>query len=91
MSLNNKEQIRRYVVENFLFGGSDHDLSDDVSFLETGVIDSLGVMELVTFVEEQFNVNVADDEIVPQNFDSINNLASYIEGKNGTPTSRRAE
>lgn len=73
-----KESIRRYVAENFLFSDNGFELDNDESFLEAGVVDSLGVLELVTFVEENFDVQVADEEIVPDNFDSVNRLADYI-------------
>jgi acyl carrier protein len=76
--MNVKEQIRQFVAENFLFSNNGFALDDDESFLEAGVVDSLGVLELVTFVEEKFDVQVSDDEIVPDNFDSVNNLAAYI-------------
>jgi len=76
-----KDQIRGFIAENFLFSNNGFDLDDDESFLEAGVVDSLGVLELVTFVEEKFDVPVSDDEIVPANFDSVNNLAAYIESK----------
>lgn len=76
-----KDQIRSFIAENFLFSNNGFDLDDDESFLEAGVVDSLGVLELVTFVEEKFDVPVSDDEIVPANFDSVNNLAAYIESK----------
>lgn len=53
-------------------------MDDDESFLEAGVVDSLGVVELVSFVEETYNIEVPDDDIVPDNFDSVDNLAGYI-------------
>lgn len=73
-----KEQIRNYIAENFLFSSNGFTLDDEESFLEAGVVDSLGVVELVSFVEENFNVQVPDDDIVPDNFDSVDNLAAYI-------------
>lgn len=73
-----KEQIRQYVAENFLFSDNGFELDNDESFLEAGVVDSLGVLELVTFVEENFDVQVPDEEIVPDNFDSVDRLADYI-------------
>lgn len=76
-----KEQIRRYVAENFLFSDNGFELDNDESFLEAGVVDSLGVLELVTFVEEEFEVQVPDEEIVPDNFDSVDRLADYISRK----------
>ncbi|MCP4357205.1 MAG: acyl carrier protein [Chloroflexi bacterium] len=75
-----KEQIKQYVAENFLFSrNGSFSLADNESFLEAGVVDSLGVMELVFFVEETYNLQIPDDKIVPENFDSVDNLASYIE------------
>jgi acyl carrier protein len=73
-----KQQIREYVAQNFLFSSNGFDMSDDASFLEEGIVDSTGVLELVMFVEETFSVQVEDEEIVPDNFDTVNNLAIYI-------------
>ena len=52
-----------------------------LSFLQEGIVDSVGVMDLVSFVEDNFNVEVDDQEIVPDNFDSVNKLAQYVRGK----------
>jgi len=76
------ETIQAYVAENFLLSSNGFDLSDDASLLDEGIVDSTGVLELVLFVEEQFNIEVLDNEIVPDNFDSVNRLAAYIEQKN---------
>ena len=73
-----KEQIKQYIAENFLFSSNGFDMDDDESFLEAGIVDSLGVVELVSFVEETYNIEVPDDDIVPDNFDSVDNLATYI-------------
>jgi len=78
-----KEQIRQYLSENFLFSSNGFELGDDVSLLEEGVVDSTGVLELVMFVEESFGLQVPDEEIVPANFDTVNNLAAYIQRKQG--------
>jgi acyl carrier protein len=76
-----EEQIRQYIADNFLFSDDGCQLSDDASFLEEGIVDSTGVLELVMFVEEIFNVTVEDEEIVPENFDSVSRLATYIRRK----------
>jgi acyl carrier protein len=76
-----EEQIRQYVADNFLFSDDGYQLSEDASFLEEGIVDSTGVLELVMFVEEIFNVTVEDEEIVPENFDSVSRLATYIRRK----------
>lgn len=75
-----KNQIRTFIVDNFLFGDAGN-LEDDTSFLGEGVIDSTGILEMVDFIEEKFNVTVEDDELVPENLDSINNLEAYIKRK----------
>ena len=76
-----EEQIGKYVAENLMFGDNGYQLSNDASFLEEGIVDSTGVLELVMFAEETFQVTVADEEIVPDNFDSVAKLAAYIRGK----------
>lgn len=75
-----REQVREFIVENFLFG-DDADFKDDASFLEEGIIDSTGVLELVTFLEETFSITVDDDELVPENLDSLSCIVSYINVK----------
>jgi acyl carrier protein len=72
--------IRMFVVENFLFGNAEG-LMEDTSFLESGIIDSTGVLELVSFLEEEFSIKVKDEELVPENLDSINNVSAYLQKK----------
>lgn len=76
-----KEKIKGYILENFLYGGSSDQIADDDSFLEKGIIDSTGILELVAFVEETFIVKVADEDLVPENMDSINRLGEFILSK----------
>ena len=76
----NKSKIRAFIIENFLFGNDDG-LKDETSFLEEGIIDSTGVLELVTFLEEDFDITIDDEELIPENLDSINNVAMYLERK----------
>ena len=76
----NKSKIRAFIIENFLFGNDDG-LKDDTSFLEEGIIDSTGVLELVTFLEEDFDITIDDEELIPENLDSINNVTAYLERK----------
>ncbi len=76
-----REQIRNYIAETFLFSDDGFNMSDDVSFLDEGIIDSMGVLELIMFTEETFNISVEDDEIKPENFDSVNKLHDYIQQK----------
>ena len=74
------EKIRAFVVTNFLFGQAG-DLKDDTSFLEQGILDSTGVLELVAFLEQTFAIKVSDDEMVPDNLDSIDLISAYLEKK----------
>jgi acyl carrier protein len=73
--------VRAFIVENFLFGSDDPNLTEDSSFLQTGVIDSTGILELVTFVESEYQIRVEDAEMVPENLDSLSNIASFVVGK----------
>ena len=75
------EELRRFVVDNFLFGQDDQKISDDDSFLDTGIIDSTGVLELVAFLEEKYQIKVHDDDLVPENLDSINRLVRFLDKK----------
>lgn len=79
--MDTREQIRNYVTDNLLFNQNSYQLNDDTSFLDEGIVDSTGVVELVLFVEENFGLTVEDSEIVPDNFDSVNRLAAYIQTK----------
>ena len=76
----NKSKIREFIIENFLFGNDDG-LQDETSFLEEGIIDSTGVLELVNFLEEEFEITIDDEDLIPENLDSINNVNSYLEKK----------
>jgi acyl carrier protein len=76
-------QIKDYIAKNLLFSSDGFKYSDDASFLEEGIVDSQGVMELVLFVEENFNIQVKDTEIIPDNFDSVSRLSAYIQRKQG--------
>lgn len=73
--------IHSFILENFLFGDSGNGLKDTDSFLENGIIDSTGVLELVSFLEEKFGIEVEDEELIPENLDSIVNVAAYLEKK----------
>ena len=75
-----KTRIKNFIIENFLFGNA-NGLQDDTSFLEEGIIDSTGVLELVTFLEEDFGIQVDDEELIPENLDSIDNVTAYLERK----------
>ena len=75
--------LREFIQENFLFG-QEPTFSDADSFIDQGIIDSTGVLELVAYLESQYGFTVADDELVPENLDSIDNLVRFIEVKCGS-------
>lgn len=76
-------QVRSHILEDFLFTNDETKLQNTDSFLEEGIVDSTGVLELVMFVEEKFGVQVDDEDIVPENFDSVEQLARYVRQKTG--------
>ncbi len=76
-----KETIREFIANNFLKGEESKTIDDDDSFLEEGIIDSVGVLELVAFLEEAFSFRVEDEEITPANLDSTSKLVVYVRSK----------
>lgn len=77
-----KTRVRAFVVSNFLFGDGG-DLEDDQSLLDAGVLDSTGVVELVGFLEEEFGIRIDDQEMIPENLDSIERITGYVQRKTG--------
>ena len=84
-----KNDVRDFVVENFLFGDASQAPADDASLIENDVIDSTGVLELVAFIEERFGVVMADADIVPANLDSLDRIAAFVTAK--SPSAVAAE
>jgi len=76
-----ENQIKDYIAKNLLFSDNGFPYPDEASFLDEGIVDSVGVMELVAFVEEKFGIKVDDLEVTPDNFDSVSKLASYVHRK----------
>ncbi len=76
--------MRDFIVENFLFGKKDATLGDDDSFLQKGLIDSTGILEVISFIEGKFGIKVEDEELLPENLDSIRRLANFIGRKQGS-------
>ena len=72
-----KQKIKEFIIENFLFG-EESDLDDNTSFLEEGIIDSTGVLELIEFLEEEFEIEIDDEDMIPENLDSLNNLEKFL-------------
>ena len=74
------EKIRVFVIDNFLFGDAG-DLKNEASLLDEGIIDSTGILELVAFLEEQFSIRIEDEEMIPENLDSIDHIAEFVKRK----------
>ena len=73
-----RNEIREFIVENFLFGEDDGQLTDEDSLLEKGIVDSTGVLELVQFLERTYSLKVKDEDLVPDNLDTISRAAEYV-------------
>jgi acyl carrier protein len=73
-------ELREFIAKNFLFS-DEFSLSDTASFLDSGIIDSMRVLELILFLEERYLIKLADEEIVPENLDSIQSLKTFVESK----------
>jgi len=76
------QTVRDFIIENYLFG-EDQPFADDQSFLQTNLIDSTGILELVHFLEQTFDITVEDEEMVPENLDSLSNVTHFIVRKSG--------
>lgn len=76
-----QKQVSEYLAENFLFGEEGAVIGGDDSFLEIGLIDSTGILELIQFLEESFGIEVDDEEIIPENLDSIKRVTRYVGSK----------
>ena len=75
-------QVRAFLVDSFLLGDDDG-FTNDESLLDAGIVDSTGVMEVVTFLEETFNITIDDEELVADNLDSVDRLAAFVLRKRG--------
>lgn len=76
-----KEEMKDFINDRFLMGAGFKGIGDDDSFLENGIIDSTGVLELVTFTEETFGIHIDDEELTPDNLDSLDKITVFIESK----------
>lgn len=76
-----KTQVKKYILDNFLMGGDPGRVTDSVSFIDKGIIDSTGVLELVSFIQETYSIHVEDAEMTPENLDSLEKIEKYVRGK----------
>ena len=83
MIMNGKSKIRSFILDNFLFTDDERALANDDSFLEKGIIDSTGILEVINYIEDEFGITVEDDELLPDNFDSVDNVDAYVLRKTG--------
>jgi acyl carrier protein len=72
------QTIRKFLFENYLFGYDEKEFDDDSSFLDYGVLDSLGILELIAFIEKEFGIEITDMEILPENLDSVNSVSHLV-------------
>lgn len=75
------ETVKKHIIENFLFGNESEMVKEEDSFMENGIIDSTGILELIEFVEETYGISIQDDELIPENLDSLSNLSRFILSK----------
>ena len=74
-------EIKAFIVSNFLFGDERKSIEEEQSFLESGVIDSTGLLELVSFIEQKYGITIGDREMVPENLDSLQNVSRLVARK----------
>ncbi len=80
-----RKSLRKLILESYLFTDDESELDDDDSFLDTGILDSMGIMEVIAFLDDEFSVIVEEEEMIPENLDSINNLINFISRKVAVP------
>ena len=83
-----EQEIRAFLAENFPLGEDARSVAGSASLIEAGTIDSTSVLELVAFLEERFGITVEDEELLPENLDSIDNIVRYVEDKQSALGSR---
>lgn len=76
-----QKSITEFVKSNFLMSSNMVKFSNDDSFMEKGIIDSTGVLEMVAFIQQTFGININDDDLIPENLDSVNNITAFIRKK----------
>lgn len=82
--MSTEDKLRTYILENYLFSDDQSELDNADSFMGKGILDSTGIMEVIFYIEEEFGIEISEEEMVPDNLDSINNLLAFLKKKNGT-------
>lgn len=75
------QEVRGFVVDNFLFGEGEAKFSNEDSFLDNGLIDSMGILTLVEFVKQKYAISIEDEDLVPDNWDSVHRIASFVQAR----------
>lgn len=78
-----ERELTAFIVENFLFGNADQAPDPEDSFMDDGLVDSTGVLELVTYIEGRYEITVNDDDLTPENLDSVRSIARFVQRKRG--------
>ena len=78
--MNVRQAMQDYIVDNILFGEGER-LQTDVPLYQNGIVDSLGVLEIITFMEQKFGIEIADDEVIPANFETLRKMCEFVERK----------
>lgn len=78
---NIEANLRQYILENFLFTDDQTSLSNSASLLEAGIIDSTGILDIIFFLEQAFGIKIEDEEMIPDNLESVNNIINFVIGK----------
>ena len=76
-----EEQIKQFILDELVRNSDTAVLAADENLIDSGVLDSLGIMKLVAFLERKFNIRVSDDEILLNNFESVNAISEFLKGK----------
>ncbi len=76
-----RQQIKQFILGNFLFTDDDNALADDTSLIQQGIVDSTGILELIGFIEETWRVQVPPQDMTPANFDSLGSIDRYLDGR----------
>jgi acyl carrier protein len=88
MAMNCAKEVRDFIVTNFLYGDG-APLKDETSFLDSGIIDSTGMLELIMFIETSYGIKVQPEEMVPENLDSLNRVVRFITSKQTSPVEKQ--
>jgi acyl carrier protein len=79
--MSTEASIREFILENYLFTDDDSELKNEESLIDSGVIDSTGIMEVIAFLQKEFEIVVEDEEMIPENLDSVDNIMNYLKKK----------